>query len=268
MQPVAEPFEPYLLDSTEESRMVLCDDCHVAVRDGRHGLNALRYLHQYTDMALQAMSDQIRVGYISRQDEKLLSVRKNIMLSGHNKSLFEMLRRDTRLVDLFHWSINYAVPLELVYDVQLLQAQNATLPAKFTRPGLSRTPNLHVLSLIPRRKTLLQKQQRVQIFTEQSKRSNCGHDLGLVCLYDDSIFSCKEDDGRLLVMTTDGRINNSALSSSVQAQSFYNFGKKELCAYCNLRDHVTRWKAKDGVEPASFDKFLIFTLDNAVTRVP
>lgn len=52
--------------------MILRGDSQVGVVDGRHGLNLLRSLYQSTELALQSVSDLLRVRYISRGDGTFL----------------------------------------------------------------------------------------------------------------------------------------------------------------------------------------------------
>lgn len=82
--------------------MVLRDGCHVRVVNICYHLNVIRSPQPSLDMALQSMSRRIRVRYISRE--------------------VPMLRHNSRFIDLVHCVMNYAVTVELKYDVQFLQA--------------------------------------------------------------------------------------------------------------------------------------------------
>lgn len=89
------------------------DGCIVGFVDGRRYLNVLTSLHQSICIALQALSDHIRVRYISQEDGNLFSAPEIIMHSGHNDSISPMFRRDTRFIDRFHCIMNYDVTFRL-----------------------------------------------------------------------------------------------------------------------------------------------------------
>lgn len=103
--------------------MLLWGDCHVGDKNGCYCPNLLVYTYQSANMAMQSMADRICVGYSSRENEKLFSACKIIMLSHYNNYLSALFRRDTRLIDLVHCVMKYSVTFEQVYNVQSLQAQ-------------------------------------------------------------------------------------------------------------------------------------------------
>lgn len=106
---------------------MLRNDCHLGVIHRGHRCNVLRSLHQSTDMALQSISDRIKVSYISREHEKLVAVSEIIMPSRHKNFLSTMLGCETRFIDLVNCIMNHAVALEPQYDGQLRQDRTSDI---------------------------------------------------------------------------------------------------------------------------------------------
>lgn len=67
--------------SFKEGRMMLCDDYHFGVLDGRHRLDMLRSLFQSSGVAWQPTASQIGVSCITREEKKLVSACETIILS-------------------------------------------------------------------------------------------------------------------------------------------------------------------------------------------
>lgn len=49
-------------------------------------------------------------------------------------------------------------------------------------------------------------------------------------------------------MNTDNHMNSHSPSALLPAESFSDFGKEMLSAYCNLKDRVDSWKVMDGAD--------------------
>lgn len=225
VQPTVKPFDPYnILDNTEERRMVLGDDCFFRVGDGRHHLKVFRSIYQSIDMALQSMSGQFRVSYISREVKNLLSARDDIMPSRHSNSLSAMFRRDTRFTDLVHFVTNYAVSLKLEYAMQFVQARTSNMAHDMQSSRFIQDASLSTCCRYACiAKLFLKSNKLFMFFTEQKKKYSSGRDLGLIHLYDATLFLSNENDGKLLVMAADCCINKPTLSALFHIESFCNF---------------------------------------------
>lgn len=98
-------------------------NCHVGAVNGRLSRNGLWAVRQSTYMALQAVSDQVNVSKVCREEERILLARKFIMIGGHRNSFSAGFWRKSRFIDLVQSVMNYSMTVNGKYNVQFFQAQ-------------------------------------------------------------------------------------------------------------------------------------------------
>lgn len=84
----------------------------VGVLDERHSVKNQRSLHESIKLRVSWMSNQVRVGFLSRQDEKLLSRPEMIMVS-YKECILALFLGEARFPDQVQSMLGYYWTLKL-----------------------------------------------------------------------------------------------------------------------------------------------------------